>query len=98
MSDNTAQRAQAFRSHAIAHPPGRLTLPRVLLTNRAFNYTNSADTDVQATWEREKRLQEQEAIDQQRAAQLAQPLLPGIPAATRRLRGGLHQPLVLPQL
>jgi hypothetical protein len=80
------------------HPPGRLTLPRVLLTDRAFSYTKAVATNVQATWEREKRLQQQEAIEQQRAAQLAQPLLPGIPAATRRLRGGLHQPLVLPQL
>jgi hypothetical protein len=98
MSDNTVQCAPAFRSHAITHPPGRLTLPRVLLTSRAFNYTNSAAANVQATCAREKRLQQQEAIEQQLAVQLAQPLLSGIPAATRRLRSGLHPPLALPQL
>lgn len=60
------------------HPPGRLTMPRVLLADRAFSYTKAVATNVQATWEREKRLQQQEAIEQQRAAQLAQPLLSGI--------------------
>lgn len=82
------------------HPPGRLTLPRVLLTDRAFNYTNSADTNVQATWEREKRLQQQEAIHQQRAAQLAQPLLPGIvpQPTTARPRAGMGTAITLPSL
>ena len=82
------------------HPPGRLTLPRVLLTNRAFNYTSSAATNVQATWEREKRLQEQEAIQQQRAAAAAQPLLPGIAPqpSNARTRAGMGAVIALPSL
>lgn len=82
------------------HPPGRLTMPRVLLTDRAFNYTKAVATNVQATWEREKRLQQQEAIEQQRAAQLAQPLLPGIAPqpTTARPRAGLHSAPALPSL
>jgi len=82
------------------HPPGRLTLPRVLLTNRAFNYTSSAATNVQATWEREKRLQEQEAIQQQRAAATAQPQLPGIAPqpSNARTRAGMGAVIALPSL
>lgn len=82
------------------HPLGRLTMPRVLLTDRAFSYTKAVATNVQATWEREKRLQEQEAIQQQRAAQLAQPLLPGIaPQLTSaRPRAGMGTALTLPNL
>ena len=82
------------------HPPGRLTLPRVPITDRAFTYTCSAATNVQATWQREKRLQEQEAIDQQRAAQSAQPLLPGIAPqpTTTRPRAGMGTAITLPNL
>ncbi|WP_287917546.1 hypothetical protein [Comamonas sp.] len=82
------------------HPPGRLTLPRVPLTDRAFNYTCSAATNVQATWQREKRLQEQEAIEQQRAAATAQPLLPGIAPqpSNARPRAGMGAVIALPLL
>lgn len=82
------------------HPPGRLTMPRVLLTDRAFSYTKAVATNVQATWQREKRLQEQEAIEQQRTAQLAQPLLPGISPqpTTARPRAGMGTALTLPNL
>lgn len=86
------------------HPPGRLTLPRVLLTDRAFVYTNSAATDVRTTMQRARHLQAQEALQQRLAAakaQPAQPALPGVPEAPpRRLRAGLAQGqhLALPQI
>lgn len=82
------------------HPPGRLTLPRVPLTDRAFTYTCSAATNVQATWQREKHLQEQEAIQQQRAAASAQPMLPGIAAqpSNARPRAGMGAVIALPLL
>lgn len=83
------------------HPPGRLTLPRVLLTDRAFVYTNSTATDVRTTMQRARHQQEQEALQQRLAAAKAQPALPGVPEAPpRRLRAGLAQgqPLALPQI
>lgn len=81
------------------HPPGRLTMPRVLLTDRAFSYTKAVATNVQATWQREKRLQEQEAIKQQRAAATAQPL-PGIAPqpSNARTRAGMGAVIALPSL
>lgn len=78
------------------HPPGRLTLPSVLLTDRAFVYTNSA-----ATMQRARHLQEQEALQRRLAAAKAQPALPGVPEAPpRRMRAGLAQGqhLALPQI
>ena len=82
------------------HPPGRLTLPRVLLTDHAFSYTKAVATNVQATWAREKRLQEQEAIQQQRAAATAQPQLPGIAPqpSNARTRAGMGAVIALPSL
>ena len=83
------------------HPPGRLTMPRVLLTDRAFVYTNSTATDIRATLQRARHQQAQEALQQRLAAAKAQPALPGVPEAPpRRLRAGLAQgqPLALPQI
>lgn len=81
------------------HPPGRLTLPRVLLTDRAFVYTNSTATDIRATLQRARHLQAQQALQQRLDAAQAQPALPGVPPAPpRRVRAGLGQPLVLPSL
>mgnify|MGYP001157957078 CR=1 FL=1 len=83
------------------HPPGRLTMPRVPLTDRAFVYTNSAATDVRTTMQRARHLLEQEALQQRLAAAKAQPALPGVPEAPpRRMRAGLAQGqhLALPQI
>lgn len=81
------------------HPPGRLTLPRVWLTDRAFVYTNSTATDIRATLQRARHLQAQEALQQRLTAAQTQPALPGVPPAPpRRVRAGLGQPLVLPSL
>lgn len=48
-------------------PPGRLTLPRVLLTDSAFVYTCAAATNVAETISRERRLLAQEQAQQQQS-------------------------------
>ena len=86
---------------AASHPPGRLTLPSQLLTDRSFVYHDSASTDVAATIRRERERLARQKLQAELAATQAQQALPGIPATARtshRLRAGLQQPLALPQL
>lgn len=81
--------------------PHRITLPRQLLTDRGFIYSDSASTDVAATIRRERERLAQQQLQAELAAAQSQQALPGIPTTTRtirRLRGGLLQPLALPQL
>lgn len=82
------------------HPPGRLTMPRVPLTDKAFVYTCSAATDVQATFQRARLQLQQEAIRQQLAEAQRQPALPGIaqPRTVQRLRAGIGSVIALPSL
>lgn len=86
---------------AVTHPPGRLTLPRVPLTNRAFAYTRSDATDVATTIERERQLLAEQIARQHAQHQDTQPLLPGMPQQppkVTRLRAGLGQVIELPAL
>lgn len=86
---------------AAPHPPGRLTLPSQLLTDRRFVYHGAASTDVAATIRRERERLAQQKLQAELAATQAQQALPGIPTTartTRRLHAGLQQPLALPQL
>ena len=86
---------------AAPHPPGRLTLPSQLLTDRRFVYHGSASTDVAATIRRERERLARQKLQAELAATQAQQALPGIPTTARtirRLRAGLQQPLALPQL
>lgn len=81
--------------------PHRITLPRQLLTERGFVYSNAASTDVAATIRRERERLARQKLQAELAATQAQQALPGIPTTartTRRLRAGLQQPLALPQL
>ncbi|WP_312569114.1 hypothetical protein [Comamonas sp.] len=78
--------------------PFRTTMPRQLLTDRSFVYSDSNNTDVASTIRRERERLAQQQLQTELAATRAQQVLPGIPTTTRRLRAGLQQPLALPQL
>ncbi|MDR2325470.1 MAG: hypothetical protein LBE51_08745 [Acidovorax sp.] len=82
------------------HPLGSLTLPRVPLTDRSFDYRCAAATNVATTIARERLLLAQEDQAKALAAIAAQPQLPGIqPEPTvRRVRAGLGQQIALPTL
>lgn len=84
-------------------PPGRLTLPRTPLTDRAFVYVSSAATDITQSITRERQRLRHEALLAELQRSQQQPLLPGIdtanpPLPIRRLRAGIGTHLTLPTL
>lgn len=86
---------------AIAHPPGRLTLPSQPLTDKHFVYTPAMHTDIAHTIKRarERLLNQQLQADLREIAKQA--LLPGVaPAAkpVQRIRAGMQSPPALPSL
>lgn len=83
------------------HPPGRLTMPSQLLTDKHFVYTKADHTDITQTMRRarERMVNEQLQAELREIARQAQ--LPGIaPVQTppRRVRAGMQRQPVLPQL
>lgn len=83
---------------SIVRPTGRLTLPRIPLTDRAFSYSCAAATNVAQTIARERQLPADEARARELAAIAAQSLLSGIAPAPRRMRAGVAQGITLPTL
>lgn len=86
---------------ATHHPPGRLTLPSLLLTDRSFVYTRADHTDVARTIARARERMVNQALQTELREIAAQALLPGVvppPKPIQRVRAGLGHPIDLPFL
>lgn len=85
----------------VSHPPGRLTLPRQLLTDKHFVYTPSNRTDVASTIARARERMVHEALQAELREIARQAQLPGVlpaPKPAQRVRAGLGDAVNLPTL
>ena len=86
---------------AIAHPPGRLTLPSQPLTDKHFVYTKADHTDITQTMRRARERLVNEQLQAELQAIAAQALLPGVSPMqppVQRVRAGIGRTLSLPTL
>lgn len=84
-----------------SHPPGRLTMPSQLLTDKHFVYTPAMHTDISRTLQRARERMARQQLQAELREIANQSLLPGVlPAAmpTQRIRAGMHRPPALPLL
>lgn len=86
---------------AAPHPPGRLTLPSQLLTDKHFVYTKAINTDITQTLRRAREQLVNQQLQQELREIAAQAQLPGVPpmqAPAQRIRAGIGRAVSLPNL
>lgn len=86
---------------AIAHPPGRLTLPSQPLTDKHFVYTKADHTDITQTMRRAREQMVNKQLHAELQAIAAQALIPGVAPMQppmQRARAGIGRTLCLPTL
>lgn len=86
---------------AVSHPPGRLTLPSMPLTDKQFVYTRSESTDVAMTIQRARELLIHQRLKAELREIASQALLPGVlpkQAPAQKVRAGIGQSVRLPTI
>ena len=87
---------------ATPRPPGRLTLPSQLLTDKHFVYTKAINTDITQTMRRAREQLVNQQLQQELREIAQQALLPGITpmqqAPVQRVRAGIGRQVSLPAL